>query len=197
MIEQLLLERISLRGICRAVGVDLQWLLQFMGARFQAVPEDLCAKPTAGTPAVILQLLEAELDELWSFVGKKTNRQWVWIAMDATTRQVLAFHVGDRSSQSAKALWEKIPPVYQEQAVFYTDHYAAYTGVIPSTQHRAISKLNRMTNHVERFNCTLRQRASRLVRSTLSFSKKLSNHIGAIKYFICNYNHTRSAALPA
>src|SRR5262249_17908361 len=30
LVEHLLLERISLRGICRAVGVGLQWLLQFM-----------------------------------------------------------------------------------------------------------------------------------------------------------------------
>ena len=98
------------------------------------------------------------------------------------------FHVGDRSGQSAQALWDKIPAMYQEQAVFYTDHYVAYTGVIPSAQHRAIFELARKTNHVERFNCTLRQRVSRLVRATLSFSKKLSNHIGAIKYFICDYN---------
>lgn len=116
--------------------------------------------------------------------------------MDATTRQVIAFHVGDRSGQSAEALWEKIPAVYQEHALFYTDHYAVYTGLIPSAQHRAISQLARKTNHVERFNCTLRQRVSRLVRATLSFSKKLSNHIGAIHYFICDYNLTKCAALP-
>lgn len=30
LIERLLLERISLRGICRALGIGLQWLLQFM-----------------------------------------------------------------------------------------------------------------------------------------------------------------------
>jgi len=197
LIERLLLERISLRGICRAVGVGLQWLLQFMVARFQAVPEDLSAKPADGTPAVILQRLEAELDELWSFVGKKANRQWVWIAMDATTRQVIAFYVGDRSQSSAEHLWATLPALYQERALFYTDHYTVYKSVIPPAQHRAISKLARKTNHVERFNCTLRQRVSRLVRSTLSFSKKLSNHVGAIKYFICDYNLTRSAALPA
>jgi len=196
LIERLLLERISLRGICRAVGVGLQWLLQFMSARFQAAPEDLHAKPAAGTPAVILQRLEAELDELWSFVGTKANRQWVWIAMDATTRQVLAFHVGDRSGQSASALWQRLPAVYQEQAIFYTDQYAVYAEVIPAARHRAISKLARATNHVERFHGTLRQRVSRLVRATLSFSKKLTNHIGAIKYFICHYNLTKCAALP-
>ena len=108
----------------------------------------------------------------------------------------LAESLPSRSGQSAHALWKKIPIVYQEQATFYTDQYAVYRGIIPSTQHRAISKLARKRNHVERFNCTLRQRVSRLVRGTLSFSKKLSNHIGAIKYFICDYNLTRCAALP-
>jgi len=73
--------------------------------------------------------------------------------------------------------------VYQEQATFYSDQYEVYKSVIPSAQHRAITKLARMTNHVERFNCTLRQQVSRLVRATLSFSKTLANHIGAIKYF--------------
>jgi insertion element IS1 protein InsB len=30
------------------------------------------------------------------------NKQWIWIAMDAKMRQVIAFHVGDRSRKSAK-----------------------------------------------------------------------------------------------
>jgi insertion element IS1 protein InsB len=196
LIERLLVERISLRGICRAVGVGLRWLSQFMVERFQAAPEHLYVEPPVGTQVVILQRLKAEMDELWSFVGTKENRQWVWIALDATTRQVIAFHVGDRSGQSAQALWEKIPAVYQERATFYTDQYEVYKGVIPLAQHRAISKLARKTNHVERFNCTLRQRVSRLVRATLSFSKNLANYIGAIKYFICDHNLTKSAALP-
>jgi insertion element IS1 protein InsB len=34
----------------------------------------------------------------------------------------------------------------------------------------------------------MRQRVSRLVRKTLSFSKKLENHIGAIWLFIHHYN---------
>jgi hypothetical protein len=41
-------------------------------------------------------------------------------------------------------------------------------GVIPTAQHQAISKLARKTNHIERFNNTLRQRVSRLVREALS-----------------------------
>lgn len=196
LVERLLLERISLRGICRAVGLGLRWLLPFMVERFPAAPEPLSVKPPGGTQAVILQRLKATRDEVWSFVGKKANRHWGWIAMDATTRPVIACHVGDRSGQSAEALWEKISAVYQEQATFYTDQYEGYKGVLPSAQPRAISKRARKTNHVERFNCTLRPRVSRLVRATLSFSKKLSHHIGAIRYFICDYNLTKGAALP-
>jgi IS1 transposase len=59
-----------------------------------------------------------------------------------------------------------------------------------------LHRLARKTNHLERFNNTLRQRVSRLVRETLSFSKKLANHIGAIKHFICHYHLTRTTALP-
>ena len=42
--------------------------------------------------------------------------------------------------------------------------------------------------YIEGFNNTLRQRVSRLVRETLSFSKKLENHIGISWYFIHHYN---------
>src|SRR5262245_50220448 len=105
----------------------------------------------------------------------------MWIAMDANTRQIIAFHVGDHSRDSAKELWAKILLVYREQATFHTDQYDAYQGVIPMARHKAITKKARKTNHLERFNNSLRQCGSRLVRDTLSFSKKLANHIGAIK----------------
>jgi insertion element IS1 protein InsB len=69
---------------------------------------------------------------------------------------------------------------------------------MPAEQHKAITKQARETNHIERFNSTLRQRMSRLGRETLSFSKKLAPHIGAIKYCVCYYNLARvaAAALP-
>jgi insertion element IS1 protein InsB len=196
LIEHLLRERISLRGICRAVGVSLTWLLHFMVERFVACPEHLYVQHPASPTGMIIRQLEAEADEMWSFVQKKANKQWIWIAMDVNTRQVIAFHVGDRSRDSATGLWAKIPLVYREQATFHTDRYEAYQGVIPAARHQAITKNARKTNHIERLNNTLRQHLSRLVRETLSFSKKLAHHIGAIKYFICHYNLARAAALP-
>ena len=194
LIERLLVERISLRGICRAVGVTLKWLLGFLVQCFAALPDHLHVRPVTCHGNVMIRRLEVEADEMSSFVQKKANKQWIWIAMDATTRQIIAFHVGDRSHTSAEHLWAKIPHAYRQHATFYTDQYVVYEKVIPAAQHRAISKLARKTNHIERFNNTLRQRVSRLVRAALSFSKKLANHIGAMKLFMCHYNLTRAAA---
>jgi insertion element IS1 protein InsB len=194
LIERLLLERLSLQGICRAVGVGLKWLLGFLVTGFEALPVHLHVQPVTCDGNVMMRRLEVEADEMSSFVPKKANKQWLWIAMDAKSRQVSAFHVGARSRRSAKRLWAKIPDAYRQHATFHTDHYVVYAGVIPAAQHWAISKLTRKTNHIKRFNNTLRQRVSRLVREALSFSKKLANHIGAIKMFICHYNFTRAAA---
>ena len=194
LIERLLRERISLRGICRAVGVGLKWLLGFIVQCFEALPDHLHVQPITCNADIMIRRLEVEADEMSSFVQKKANKQWIWLAMGTKTRQIIAFHIGDHSRKSAKRLWAKIPEVYRQQAMFYTDQYVVYEGVIPAAQHTAINKLARRTNHVERFNNTLRQRVSRLVRETLSFSKKLANHIGAIKYFICYYNLAWAAA---
>jgi insertion element IS1 protein InsB len=123
LIERLLVERISLRGICRAVGVPLKWLLGFLVQCFAALPDHLHVQPVSCTRDVLIQRLEVEADELASFVQKKADKQWVWIAMDATTRQIMAFHVGDRSHTSAEQLWAKIPQAYRHHATFYTDQY--------------------------------------------------------------------------
>jgi insertion element IS1 protein InsB len=194
LIERLLVERISLRGICRAVGVNLKWLLSFLVQCFEVLPDHLHVQSITCQQDVLIQRLEVEADEMASFVEKKVHKQWIWIALDAKSRQVIAFHVGDRGRKSAKRLWVKIPEAYRQHATFYTDQYVVYQGVIPAVRHRAIHKLARKTNHIERFNNTLRQRVSRLVREGLSFSKKLAHHIGAIKLFICHYNLMRAAA---
>ena len=68
----------------------------------------------------------------------------------------------------------------------------SYEIVFPKKRHKAVSKDSGKTNYIERFNNTMRQRIPRLVRKTLSFSKKLSNHLGAIWYFIHEYNASLS-----
>jgi len=129
-----------------------------------------------------------QLDEMWSFVGNKENKQWIWLAINPINRQIVGFHVGKRGQEDAEKFYQTIPEIFREKAGFFTDYWAAYAAVIPEEKHFAVGKDSGLTAYIERFNGTVRQRVSRLVRKSLSFSKSLTNHIGAIKYFICEYN---------
>jgi transposase-like protein len=64
LIESLLVERISLRGICRAVGVTLKWLLGFLVQCVEALPDHLHVQPVTGHGNVMLRRLEVEADEM-------------------------------------------------------------------------------------------------------------------------------------
>ncbi|OWY64199.1 hypothetical protein B7486_48635 [cyanobacterium TDX16] len=125
---------------------------------------------------------------MWSFVNSKKNEVYIWLAIDRDSRKIVGCFVGDRTRKSARQLWDSLPDVYQQYALAYTDFWQAYTTVIPSNRHRAVGKQTGHTNRIERLNNTFRQRISRLVRSSLSFSKQLDNHVGAIWYFIHGYN---------
>ncbi|WP_420800314.1 IS1 family transposase [Myxacorys almedinensis] len=182
LIDRLLLERISLAGIARAAQVSQQWLQTYGNEKYAKVPRQVPVTPKKRGG------LTRQCDELWSFVDNQGNQQWVWLALDAATREIVGVYIGDRNETAARKLWESLPPVYRQCAIAYTDFWAAYAAVFPSKRHRAVGKETGKTSYIERFNNTLRQRVSRLVRKTLSFSKSLENHIGAIWYFIHHYN---------
>ena len=188
LICRLLLERISLRGICRVLDISLGWLMNFIGCLYRQVPDDLNFQMPDDAD---FQILCLEADELWSFVGKKDNKRWIWLLIERTTYQVIAVQIGDRSEKSAIALWQKVPLEVQKQAFVLTDRWDAYAAAIPAQQHTACNKQSGQTALIEGFNCALRQRVSRLVRKTVSFSKTDINHQGAIKYFLSNRNLER------
>lgn len=185
-IELLLLERVSLQGICRVMEIKPGQLYRYMEELYQQVPADLNANIASGA-TIDIQRFDCEADELWSFVGWKANKQWVWLAQDRSSRQIIAVYISKRSVEGAKGLWQQIPDSYRQRATFYTDDWNAYKQVIPRQQHR-YSDRKKDTNHMERFFATLRQRAARLVRLSLAFSKKLTRHIQAIRFFIAYYN---------
>jgi insertion element IS1 protein InsB len=130
---------------------------------------------------------DLELDELWSFVLKRTRKRWVWIALCRATRQVVAYFIGDRSRESCRKLWGRIPAAYSMGHCF-TDFWEAYSSVIPAEQHTAAGKESGFTSRVERWNNTLRQRLARFVRRTLSFSKSETMHEICLRLFLHRYN---------
>ena len=128
-----------------------------------------------------------ELDELWSFVAKKINKCWVWIALCRRTRQVVSWCIGARDEERCQTLWDLVPASYQ-QGMIYSDFYAAYAKVLHEANYEAAGKDAGQTNHVERWNNTLRQRIPRFIRKTLSFSKSEAMHELYLKLFIHYYN---------
>ena len=143
-------------------------LLAYVNANYAAVPQEVKVSPKPK------HRLTVQMDELWSFVKDKDNEQWVWLAIDVDTREIVGCYIGDRSGKSAQALWDSLPAVYRQCSVCYTDFWSSYPVALPNTtRHRAVGKETGDTSYIERFNCTLRQRVSRLVRKTLSFSKRM------------------------
>lgn len=132
-----------------------------------------------------------ELDELWSFVGSKRNKRWIWIALCRRTRQIVSYFIGDRNEESCWRLWNWIPSNYRHCMTF-SDFWESYQLVFGrlGKNHFSVGKESGETAHVERWNNILRQRVSRFVRRTLSFSKTDEFHEIALSLFIHEYNLT-------
>jgi insertion element IS1 protein InsB len=185
-IRRSLVERVPLEGICRIFDISMSWLLDFMEQTFQALPENLNATVIAENIEFEVFVLEA--DEQWSFVGNKKNDQWLWLVMHSKTKQILAFHIGKRNKASGETLMAKLPEDLKKKPTFTQINSQLTMKLSPLKQHTPLGKESGKTSYIQRFNCTIRPRCARLVRKTLSFSKKIENHIGLIKMFICHYN---------
>ena len=131
-----------------------------------------------------------EYDEAWSFVFQKINKRWLWTVLCRRTRQIIAFVIGDRSENSCRRLWKKVPIEYRH-CLSYSDFWDAYQKVLPQEAHHAIGKESGQTSHMERWYCTLRQHQARYVRKTLSFSKRDAFHHMVTKWFIVDHNLAR------
>jgi insertion element IS1 protein InsB len=150
-------------------------------------------KKVALSPSIEETLLQAEpedvleLDEVWSFVYRRSDKRWLWTALCRRTRQIVAALVGDRSAKTCEQLWVLIPESYR-QCHTYSDFWAAYSQVFDTETHRSVGKETGETAHMERWNNTLRQRNARYVRETLSFSKSDFWHQIVTEMFIVAYN---------
>jgi IS1 family transposase len=132
--------------------------------------------------AVIIKCDEAELDEMWSFVGNKKNQRWLWHAIDHKTGQVLAYVFGTRKDEVFKQLKILLDPFGIKR--FFTDDWGAYGRGIKNESH-CVGKRN--TQKIERKHLTLRTRIKRLARKTICFSKLEKMHDIVIGLFVNRY----------
>jgi transposase-like protein len=53
---------------------------------------------------ILRQVEQAEMDEMWSFVGRKSQQRWLWHAIDHHTGQILAYVFGTREDETCLKL---------------------------------------------------------------------------------------------
>ncbi|MCB9450261.1 MAG: IS1 family transposase [Anaerolineaceae bacterium] len=185
------------RGTVQLIGASSFYvpMRKSLGDKRREIADEQIADWAAHLPSLETTLADAhlddvlELDELWSFVLKKTNQRWVWVALCRRTRQIVAYFIGDRSEASCRHLWERIPQAYKRCHSF-SDGWTAYQIIFAADRHQSVGKDSGETNHIERWYNTLRQRLARFVRKTLSFSKSDRFHECVFRLFVHHYNQT-------
>ena len=130
-----LAEGSSIRAIERMTGVHRDTIMR-LGVR---VGQGCTAMMDAKMRNLPCQRLE--LDEIWGFVGKKENRVqpgddsqfgsvWTWCAIDADTKLVPAFHVGDRGRAAAHAFVRDVASRMRNRVQISTDGLRDYVTAI-------------------------------------------------------------------
>ena len=113
-----------------------------------------------------------ELDEVWSFVGSKENQAWLWTARCRRTRQIVGWVIRPtRGTFAAIDLREAIDSRHRSCPTV-SDGRESDEAVFSPSRHRSVGKETGETAHMERWNDTLRERIGRMVRKTLSLSRR-------------------------
>ena len=102
----------------------------------------------------------AEMDEFWSYVGKKSNQRWTWYAMDKSSGIIVAWHNGTRADEDVLQLLNYLESIPID--LYYSDAWPAYSRKMPEERH-SIGKA--YTWKIERKNLNVRTHIKRLVMS--------------------------------
>ena len=138
--------------------------------------------PPDDVDVVIRRADEAEVDEMWSYVGKKNAQRWLWHAIDHHTGKVLAYVFGRRQDTVFLQLKMLLAPFGITR--YHTDDWGAYTRHLDEAEHN-VGKQN--TQKIERKHLTLRTRIKRLTRKTICFSKSIQLHDIVFGLFVNRY----------
>ena len=131
---------------------------------------------------------ELEIDEFWTYVGKKKNKVWLIYAYHRETGEIVAWVWGKRNLKTARALRVKLKEFGVTYDTIYTDDWKSFITAFKSDNH-IVGKAN--TVGIEGNNCRLRHRIRRAFRRTCCFSKKLFNHLKAFElaFFYINFGY--------
>ena len=181
----------GIRDTARVLGISQSTVLDILKKKspdLEQVNSGVLEKvDVASTEVVLLKVEDSELDEMWSFVGNKSQQRWLWHAIDRVSGQVLAYVFGPRKDQAFLDLQTLLDPFGIKR--FFTDDWGAYSRHIDPEKH-FVGKEN--TWKIERKHLTLRTRIKRLTRKTICFSKSKRMHDTVIGLFINRFEFGRA-----
>ena len=156
IVGQLVCESVGVRGIARVLRIGINTVLR----RIVFIANGI-SKPTIpqGRPAF-------EVDELWTYIGRKEDEYWLAYALDTATRQVMDFVIGKRTKATLKTLIDKL--LVSGVCKLRTDKLTIYQRLIPKGIHCYGAYC---TNHIERKNLSIRTHLKRLSRRTICFNR--------------------------
>jgi len=118
-----------------------------------------------------VEIVEAEADEMWSFVHDKSQQYWLWWAIDHNTGDVLAYWFGTKEYANLDEL-RTLLNIHFDINIIYTDGNPAYDKIAEST----VIQGKKNTQRIEGLHTSLRTWCSRLVRKGIRFSKSHQMH---------------------
>ena len=70
--------------------------------------------PACGRKKAQRRVWEAlELDEMWTYVGQRRRKVWLWLAVERASRRIVAWVLGRRDAATARRLWQALPGRYR------------------------------------------------------------------------------------
>jgi insertion element IS1 protein InsB len=166
----------GIRDISRVLSISTNTVLKLLRQAAAKVAE----------PAVPKRIASLELDEFWSFVEKKKQQRWTWLAFDRQRKRVTAYQNGRRTDHHCAALLKKLAGARIQR--FHTDKWESYLKLLPEKKH-TIGKEG--TRNIERHNLNFRTHVKRLQRRTICFSKSVEMHDAVIKLYVQHSNHAQ------
>jgi len=127
-----------------------------------------------------------EIDEFWTYVGRKSNKVWLIYAYHRETGEIAAYVWGKRDLKTAQKLRRRLKRLKITYDCIGTDNWDSFLTAFEEDQQQTGKQY---TVGIEGNNCRLRHRVRRAFRKTCCFSKKLKNHWKAFSmaFFYINY----------